>query len=254
MRIKQLSQTSMTIALVLSYCLATIPVQAATPVVTKSKPSRKIRWKPPTPPNDLGIPGNRGQGGGQRGGCKQYADVTALVPRNPQGIYWGQTMRDRPTVWLNTPQGLSADLLMEIAVRDENGQPIAKQLLTTPLTPAGVISVPFPATATLAENHTYHWEVSFYCDQDVPDKPFIVQGQIQRVAPQPLPIDPLEQAQLLAERGIWFDALTLLGDAHRASKTENLAIGWDELLQSAAINIDHDIINSCCQLNPPPVH
>jgi hypothetical protein len=224
---------------------------------TKPKLSRKIRWKPPTPPSSLGTGGQRGQGGGQRGDCKRYEDVTALVPLTDQGIYWGQTTRDRPTLWLNTPQGLEADLLMEVVVRAANGKPIAKQLLTAPSTAPGVISIPFPAT-TLTENQFYRWEVVFYCDAENSDKPLTFQGQIQRVAAPPFASDPtsdpVEQAQLLADRGIWFDALTQLGNARRSQPSAALTTGWNELLQSAQVKLKGDQqgpINDCCQLAAP---
>jgi hypothetical protein len=236
------------IALLLTYSMATVAVSVAPVAAAKPKISRKIRWKPPTAPGRLGIPGNRGQGGGQRSDCNPYTGITAIVPQTAQGIYWGQTASDRPVLWLNLPQGLGDDRLMEVTVRDLNGKPIGKQRLTPPATLAGVISVPFPAVA-LAENQRYRWEVAFYCDPAMPDQPFVIEGQIQRVAPIALPPDRLEQAQVLADRGIWFDALTVLGCARRSENDPNLTLAWNELLQSAAIT-GSDQINNCCQFPP----
>jgi Domain of Unknown Function (DUF928) len=199
-------------------------------------------------PGSLGIPGNRGQGGGQRGDCNPYTGITAIVPRTAQGIYWGQTASDRPVLWLNLPQGLGDDRLMEITVRELNGKPIGKQRLTPPVTPAGVISLPFPAIA-LAENQSDRWEVADYCDPAMPDQPFVIEGQIQRVAPIVLPTDRLEQVQVLADRGIWFDALTVLGGARRSGNEPDLTLAWNELLQSAAIS-GGDQIHNCCQFAP----
>lgn len=236
------------IALLLTYSMATVAISVAPAAAAKPQIRRKIRWKPPQAPARLGIPGNRGQGGGQRGDCNPYTGITAIVPRTEQGVYWGQTASDRPVLWLNLPQGLGDDRLMEITVRDLNGKPIGKQQLTPPATPAGVISVPFPAVA-LAENQSYRWEVAFYCDPAMPDQPFVIEGQIQRVAPIALPPDRLEQAQLLADRGIWFDALTVLGGDRRSENDPNLTLAWNELLQSAAIT-GSDQINDCCQFPP----
>jgi Domain of Unknown Function (DUF928) len=253
-----------TIGLCLMASMATLPTWVDTVAVNaqppKPKPSRKIRWKPPTPPSSLGTGGQRGQGGGQRGDCKRYADVTALVPLTDQGIYWGQTTSDRPTLWFNTPQGLEADLLLEVVVREMNGKPIAKQLLMSTPTDPGVISIPFPTT-TLMENHLYRWEVVFYCDAENPDKPITFQGQLQRVAGLPEPLaseplasEPLSQAQMLADRGIWFDALTQLGNARRSQPSAALTMGWNDLLQSAQVKLKGDQqgqINDCCQLATP---
>jgi Domain of Unknown Function (DUF928) len=241
-------KTLLPIALWLIYSLATVAISVAPATAAKPKISRKIRWKPPQAPGRLGIPGNRGQGGGQRSDCNPDTGITAIVPRTAQGIYWGQTASDRPVLWLNLPQGLGNDRLVEITVRELNGKPIGKQQLTLPVTPAGVISLPFPAIA-LAENQSYRWEVAFYCDPEMPDQPFVIEGQIQRVAPIALPADRLEQAELLADRGIWFDALTALGGARRSENAPNLTLAWNELLQSAAIS-GGDQINHCCQFAP----
>lgn len=100
------------------FTTTTFPALAKTPATRT--PNLKIRWKPPIPPSTLGIPGNRAQGGGTRG-CQPYRGITALVPKLPQQIAWGQTIGDRPTVWLNVPRGLTKDLQMEIAVREQNG-------------------------------------------------------------------------------------------------------------------------------------
>jgi hypothetical protein len=238
----------LSIALLLTYSVATVAISVAPAAAAKPKFSRKIRWKPPTPPGSLGIPGNRGQGGGQRGDCNPHMGITAIVPRTSEGIYWGQTASDRPVLWLNVPQGLGDEPLMEITVRQVNGKPIAKQLFTPAATAAGVMSVPFPAV-TWAENQTYRWEVAFYCDSAMPDQPFIIQGQIQRVASIALPVDRLEQVQVLADRGIWFDALTVLGTDRRSADNANLTLAWHELLQSAAIS-GGDQITDCCQFVP----
>lgn len=249
-RLRQIRRQSLlAIALLMIYSLATVVINRAPAVAARPKISRKIRWKPPKAPDNLGIPSNRGQGGGQRGDCNPDQTVTALVPQTAAGTYWGQTMRDRPTIWLNAPQGLGDDQLMEVTLREVNGKAIAKQQLMPTVTPAGVISVPFPAVA-LVENQTYRWEVAFYCDQAMPDQPFVIQGQIQRVAPIALPADHLEQVRALADRGIWFDALTILGNDRRTIDDANLTLAWNELLQSAAIVEGRNPIRDCCQFAP----
>ncbi len=243
-------QSLLAIALWLTHSMVTVITPMAPAAAARPKISRKIRWKPPKAPSHLGTPGNRGQGGGQRGDCHPDQAPKALVPQAAAGIYWGQTVSDRPTIWLDAPQGLSHNQLMEITVREVNGKAIAKQQLTPPATPAGVISVPFPAAVTLAENQTYRWEVAFYCDAAMPDQPFVLSGQIQRVAPITLPTDRLEQVRRLADQGIWFDALTILGTDRRTIDDANLTLAWKELLQSAAIVTESNSINPCCEFAP----
>ena len=224
--------------------LSTLATTTILPTIAQTNPlkpktSSKIRWKPPIPPSSLGIPGNRAQGGGTRG-CKPYQGIAALVPLSPQNIAWGQTIANRPTVWLNIPQGLAKDLPIEIAVREQNGKPIAKQLLTTKhQIAAGAIGVSFPPTALLQLDRTYHWEVSFYCDREERvDSPLVIQGQIQRIAtPAQLATakPPLEMAQALAEKGIWYDAISQMGNRLVKTKEPELTTAWSELLKGAGI-------------------
>ncbi|NJR32018.1 MAG: DUF928 domain-containing protein [Chamaesiphon sp. CSU_1_12] len=225
--------------------LSTIVTSATLPNIThaqsaiKPKPSPKIRWKPPIPPSSLGIPGNRAQGGGTRG-CKPYQGITALVPLSPQNIPWGRTIANRPTVWLHVPQELPKDLPIEIAVREQNGKPIAKQLfLTKSSISSGAIGISFPISTALQVNRIYRWEVSLYCDsQERVDRPLVVQGQIQRIA-APVKLaaakTDLEITQIFAETGIWYDAITQIGNRLAKTKEPELVTAWSELIKSAGI-------------------
>ncbi len=234
---------------ILSATVTTLPTIAQTnpqPNPIKPKTSSKIRWKPPIPPSSLGIPSNRAQGGGTRG-CKPYQGIAALVP-SPQKVAWGQTIANRPTVWLNIPQGLAKDLSIEIAVREQNGKPVAKQLLTNKnQIPAGAIGVAFPPATVLQLDRTYRWEVAVYCDNaERIDSPLVVQGQIQRIAtPTQLATakSPLEMTQILAENGIWYDAISQLGNRLAKTKEPELTTAWSELLQSAGIKSSDRIRN-----------
>jgi Domain of Unknown Function (DUF928) len=235
-----------------NFCLVTIlllsTLLTTTTFPTFAKPNLKIRWKPPTPPSSLGIPGNRAQGGGTRSE-RQLSGITALVPKLNRKVRWGRTISDRPTVWLNAPQGLAPDLLIEIAVREQNGKLIAKQLFTTSskISP-GAISISFPSAAVLEIDHNYQWSVALYSKERV-DRPFLVQGQIQRVA-APIAITTAksswESIQILAENGIWYDALTQLGDHLRQTKDQETSVAWTALLKSAGISGSNQI-QDCCQ-------
>jgi Domain of Unknown Function (DUF928) len=231
-----------------------LPTIVQTQPPPKAKIAQKIRWKPPIPPSSIGIPGNRAQGGGTRG-CKPYSGIAALVPLLPQNIAWGRTIANRPTVWLNIPQGLAKDLPIEIVVRSPNGKPIAKQLFTTKnKISSGTIGVTFPPATVMEIDRTYQWEIAFYCDtEDRIDRPLVIQGKIQRVAkPNSLSTAkfPLEVTQILAENGIWYDALTQLGERLTKTKDRDLSNAWLELLRSAGIN-GSDLIRDWSYLDKP---
>ena len=237
------------LAIATTLTLATIaPTQ-----IPKPKPTLKIRWKPPIPPSTLGIPGNRAQGGGTRSGCHSDRGITALVPLSPQKIHWGQTISDRPTIWLNAPQGLTKDLPIEISVRSATGNPISKQLLTIAHNiPAGAVSITFPPDATLEVDRTYRWEVALYCDtNDRIDRPFVIQGQVKRIAPPPkleTAISTLNSVQILAENGIWYDAISTLGTQIRQNKDRQLATAWSDLLKAASVK-GSNLVRDCCQFD-----
>jgi hypothetical protein len=237
--------------ILVTIAILTTTITLPTIVQTQPPPKTKIRWKPPIPPSSIGIPGNRAQGGGTRG-CKPYGGIAALVPLTPQNIAWGRTIVNRPTVWLNVPQGLAKDLPIEIVVREQNGKPIAKQLFTTKnQLSSGTIGVIFPPKTVLSIDRTYRWEVALYCDtEDRVDRPLIIQGKIQRVtAPSNISTakSPLEKTQILAENGIWYDALTQVSDPLCKSKNPELASTRAELLRSANIS-GSDLIRACDEL------
>ena len=116
-------------------------------------------------------------------------------------------------------------------------------------------SIPFLVAVigtVLQVDRTYRWEVSLYCsNEEQIDRPLSIQGEIQRIAP-PKKIanakSPLETAQILAENGIWYDAITQLGNGYRKTKDRQLAIAWSELLQAADVN-GLDRIQDCCQFD-----
>ena len=230
------------------FTVTILPTIVQTQPLPKPKISQKIRWKPPIPPSSIGIPGNRAQGGGTRG-CKPYSGVAALVPLIAQNVAWGRTLVNRPTIWLNVPEGLVTGLPIEIVIREQNGKPIAKQLFTTKdRLSSGTIGVTFPAATVLKIDRMYHWEVVLYCDtEDRVDRPLVIQGKIQRVT-TPTAIStaksPLEIAQILAENGIWYDALTQVSEPLCRAKNPELATARSELLRSARIG-GEDRIRAC---------
>ncbi len=197
---------------------------------------QKVRWQPPPPPPTLGEPRGRGQGGGSRGDCKDYRYVTPLVPRTSNGIPWGQTINDRPYLWVYAPRGFIENLPIELRLMDQQGKTIAKQSLRARATPAGVVALPFPE---LPSTTTYWWELSVYCDAAFPDVPIVRRGLIQRISPSSDNRDRLQQidqsiakSSFYAEQGLWYDALDSIGTDVSLTSSQRLGI-WRELLQQA---------------------
>ncbi len=212
------------------------------PTQFKPRPS-PIRWTPPPPPPNLGDPSDRGQGGGSRGSCDAYKPVTALLPRSQS---WGLTTQSHPTLWLNLPKGIAAQVPLELVLQDAQGKSLFKKIWKAPETPSGIIAIPIPIEApALQLNQSYRWAISIYCDAENPDTPVTVRGAIDRTALSPtaaaqlatLPL-AIDQAALYAEQGIWYDAITTLGLARRStapSANYPATIAWKDLLKQAEL-------------------
>ena len=204
----------------------------------RAVPKPKIRFQPPPPP-DPGEPDNRGQGGGSRGPCKQYDDLIALLPIANTSIPWGFTVSDRPTIWVYAPAGFTANVPIDFVLRDRQGNAVYKTTFKSTELPAGVVQLTLPAQITLQAKKSYKWSLAIYCDATEPDTPKVVRGRIERLEPSAAlkrelttATTPLQQAQIYAEQGIWYDALTVLGRELAGQPATNSALrtAWTELL------------------------
>ncbi len=205
--------------------------------VNKPKVRPRIRWQPPPMPPNLGDPSGRGQGGGSRGRCPGYDEVSALLPPSK----WGLTTMEYPTIWLNLPKGLAAQVPVEFVLADSQGKVLFKEIADAPQTPAGINPFPLPARApALRVNQEYRWSIAIYCDAAVPDSPVIIRGAIGRSALPSLTetrlaqsLAAIDRATIYAEQGFWYDALTTLGMEQRATGGTEAAIAWQDLLNQA---------------------
>lgn len=246
-------------ALTLSFASLLILVPLATA-------QQRIRFKPPTPPNP-GSPTGRGQGGGRRGPCdEKYKALTALVPLprpNLPNDRWGLTTSDRPTIWFDVPTGIDAPVLAEWRLRDAAGKTLSKTVFRIPQNKPGVIGLPIATTAPLAKG-TYQWDLALYCGSSRDrsnsefDIPAVRKGRIERIAVPPAlqqelatAKTPLDQANLYAKYGIWYDSLTALGIQLRNLQADNKIISdaWKELLQQQKLQSPSSAtVTPCCKL------
>ncbi len=226
----------------------------------KTAPSH-LQFVPPNLALDPGEPGGRGRGGAGRGPCKDYEALTALVPvvkTKTKAQVWGLTTRDRPTFWFAMPVALTPQHPIRFTLQDQAENPIYQTTLTPEATPAGIMQMSLPATATpLQINHTYRWGFSVQCDASDSTARVFVQGSIRRVA-LPTRVEaqlagqlPLDRAIVYAQQGIWFDALTTLGQA--ISQTEKpdptMTAAWRTLLQQGNLaDVAQAAIAPCCKL------
>lgn len=222
------------------------------------------------PPPDQGAPGGRSRGGSGRGPCQNYQSLTPLVPvtkGTTKNFVWGLTVSEHPTFWFDVPERLTAQVPVEFVLLDTVGNYVYQKKLTVPETSAGIVKFSVPSTAPALEvGKRYDWIFSIYCDPESPSAAVSVRGSVQRVALDAA-LDsqlkaaktPVERAALFANKGIWHDALTTLGEQLGGSKskdsamvapsrsTEGIAAAWANLLQQANLgNSASDPIVPCC--------
>src|ERR671932_165155 len=222
------------------------------------------------PPPDQGAPGGRSRGGSGRGSCQNYQSLTPLVPvtkGTTKEFVWGLTVSEHPTFWFDIPERLNAQVPVEFVLQDTADNVVYKQKLTVPETSAGIVKFSVPSTApSLEVGKRYNWTYSIYCDPESPSSAVSVRGSVQRVALDST-LDsqlkaaktPLERAALYANKGIWYEAITTLGEQLSGSQSkdsamvptsrssEGIAAAWANLLQQVNLgNSASDPIVPCC--------
>lgn len=229
------------------YSPPTLPDGRGRPIAIGSGGSH---FKPPALPSG-GAPGSRGDGMGSRGGCLAGVPI-ALVPVYSQGQHhdhvWGETIADRPTIWLYFP-GLTAKanpalITFELTLQDAANQPLYRVPLPIP-TKAGLVGIPLPTNqAPLEPNQMYHWYIKAQCPATSMQPPasVYVDGWVRRMTPDPALVNQLQSATpeqkfiVYAEKGIWYDALNTLVQLRQARPSDpTIAHDWSELLKAVRL-------------------
>ncbi|MCU0537026.1 MAG: DUF928 domain-containing protein [Hydrococcus sp. Prado102] len=253
-----------------AFCLLPSAFCLLTPVWAQPTTS-SIHFVPPPPPNraNRGAPTGRSRGGASRGSCQVNKEpLTAIVPATPYSysqkqaqlstnntseIVFAQTVSERPSFWFYVPYKLNPDIPIEFVLQDEQQKNDVTSLTISSSTP-GVAKISFPATsAPLEIGKMYHWYFLVYCDTN---RPVFVEGWVQRVAIQPTlnerlqKATPRERVALLANNGIWYDAIAQLAILRQTHPHDtNLIADWKSLLESVGLGaIASEPIVDCCSL------
>ena len=212
-------------------------------------------FKPPR----RGLPGRR-EGAGTRDPfvCIQgSSQLTALLP----GTNLGLTTAAYPRFFWFTPKTkakFAEFTLSEVDGQMEDHTPVYKTIFNLTGTP-GVVSLSLPGTASmppLMVGKDYHWSVSLICKEDDRSKDIRVDGWVQRVSVnaaltnQLATAKPSDRAQIYANNGLWFDAVTTLAE-QRCTNTNDRALtaSWAELLKSVQLGgiADQPLMQQCQQ-------
>jgi hypothetical protein len=153
-------------------------------------------------------------------------------------VQWGFTTASHPTVWLSAPEGLEEGVAIEFALWNQ-AQLVHRSTHSTASAPAGSVSLTPTDAPTLELGEVYYWTVSIFCDAETPDVPVTIGAYIQRIAAPEnwdATAEPLQQSAAYARAGIWYDALTVLGNQYREDGNSAIADAWTTLLQQANLS------------------
>jgi hypothetical protein len=162
--------------------------------------------------------------------------LMALVPTTN----YGWTLKERPTFWVYLPQTSAKQVVLSL--KEEGIQHHSQTFL--PITGApGVIGIkPSDESPALEVGKNYQWAVVLVCgERPSPNDPAIA-SWVSRVASPRLHNTKqyqktgLEQAVWYSDRGIWYDALTVLAQAKRSQPYNNTLVDmWANFLKSAGL-------------------
>lgn len=190
---------------------------------------------------DRGAPARTGAGG-RRGVCNtdivnkesvpKKNDLIAITPKNNVIT----TVASHPTVYVyvNPNTGKQAKFRM---VDEDSGKDIYETNFSLP-NQAGIVRISLPKSVKLQTKKTYIWQFRVICDGKAKDKDQFVEGLIETkslTSAQMTKIQqlkqPLEQAKLYAEYGIWAETVDIL----TSDNNPDLQKAWKQLLESVEL-------------------
>jgi len=161
----------------------------------------------------------------------------STTPTTSESVY-GLTVAERPTFWFYVPYPLTSSRPLEFVLQDEKGNEVYQTQFTESGTVPGVVGLQLPPTVDPLEvGKRYQWFFLIYCN---PDQPTFVEGWVERVELNSTLKNQLDQAttpqqkaDLYAQAGIWYEAVTTLAELRRQKPNDQaLNAQWLELLQS----------------------
>lgn len=207
-----------------------------------------------------GIP-HQTRGGASRGDdCPETVlPITPILPAVAQG---GWTTEVNPTVWVYVPFSMTSEYEVKFELKDSQNQTLYQTWLSDLSTGPGVLQFSVPATVSLpetpvniAEPDPLLWRVSVFCDPmgGRPDTASGVIRRVDRAIATPESDSPLMLSEAYVQNGIWYDALTVLGDARLENPDDpDLEAAWQTLLSYDTVGLEAiatEPLLDCCTLS-----
>lgn len=202
---------------------------------------------------DFGGSGSSGntRGGGTRGNCPaldpSLKPLTALIPKLKAGQATGkaiETVSARPTIWIYVPYTAPTAKRITFILKTESGEKVYQLGLPVP-TRSGIVSITVPnEQPPLEVGKSYQWKYLISCSSNG-DAPEEVIAQIKRVSLDPAlqkqlaaAKSPLEQSRYYTKAGVWYETLTVLGNALKQKPNDPvLRKEWSTLMNYTTVNL-----------------
>ena len=227
--------------------LSTAPTIAQSTADPSGRPYRTFSRVLFKPPEEDKKPKQTADAGSRHGAqCLQDATSAALanspssqrtlIPLVPNTNF-GLTTAENPILWIYLPETSARQVVLSI--REEGTIHHSRTFI--PITgSSGIISLqPNHDSPPLEVGKTYKWSVVLVCGEKPSPNDPAIETWVRRVdSPEPLNQgSALEQAAWCAEKGIWYEALSLLIQVRRLQPhNQDLIDIWTDFLESGGLN------------------
>lgn len=205
--------------------------------------ARRGKSKISVRPIGIGAPSNSVGGAVRTNSCLSGPrTLTALAQADKLGL----TTAEYPALFFYIPQS-SANTKVELALLDKNDKQIGKTTVDAPSITPGIVRFSLSDIESLPPlevGKDYHWYLSMICNSQNRSANVFVHGWVRRIELDPVlanelkTLTPRDRASLYAVDGIWYDTLTALYEARRASPEDSsLADDWASVLESESTEL-----------------
>ncbi|MDY7015554.1 MAG: DUF928 domain-containing protein [Cyanobacteriota bacterium] len=202
--------------------------------IAQSFPTTSVSLTFPTG-DGRGAPGRTLGIGSRREGCidpSSAISLTALTPTN--NIV--KTVAGNPSIYVYVPAVKGKEAIFRVI--DKEAEDILYQTTVSLDSLPGIFKLSLPETVQLRSNVTYEWGFFIQCDPNNPLADEGIEGWLERAELTPeqereiqqAAENPLEQAQLYAEAGVWNETLAIAVRVRNSHPT-----AWAELLESVGL-------------------
>lgn len=200
----------------------------------------------------------RADGGSRSGSCVASDPIVALIPGSGEF----RTTVSHPTFWAYIPYQSDNfhSVRFSLWVDESDSHDLLYNDVPVSVSTAipGIIRIPLPTTGPGLEiNQSYAGTLVIRCDEGSPDQDLFVEFAVTRVPESSALSSDLqratssyEQAIAYGQNGIWYDALTLLGNAHATTASPQVTEAWRQMLTDVGLSdMATKPVVDCCVLD-----